>query len=129
MEKLGSKEDFIGHIGGDDFVMIAATTRAEFMARYIIDEFDKNALFHLSDEDVKRGYLEVKNRQGEVHRIPVMSVTIALVVSSDTNVQHFAEINDYASELKKYGKKVKGSVVVKERRHDQIIDGKLVKKP
>ena len=35
IEKLGSKEDFIGHVGGDDFVMIASPTRAEFMAKYL----------------------------------------------------------------------------------------------
>jgi len=118
IEKLGSKEDFVGHIGGDDFVMIAAQTRAELMAKYIIDEFDKGALLLLDEDDVKRGYLEVRDRQGELKRIPVMSVTMALVMSSDNNIEHFAEINDIASSLKEYGKRIKGSVVVKERRQE-----------
>jgi hypothetical protein len=47
-----------------------------------------------------------------------MSITIALVVSADNKINHFAEINDIASDLKKYGKKMKGSVVIKERRHE-----------
>jgi len=118
IEKLGSKEDFIGHIGGDDFVMLASPTRAEFMAKYIIDEFDKGALLLLDEDDVKRGYLEVRDRQGELRRIPVMSVTMALVMSTDNNIEHFAEINDIASSLKEYGKRIKGSVVVKERRQE-----------
>jgi PleD family two-component response regulator len=120
IEKLGNKDDFIGHIGGDDFVMIATPSRAEFMAKYVIDEFDKGALLLLHEEDVKRGYLEVRDRQGELKRIPVMSVTMALVMSTDNNIEHFAEINDIATSLKEYGKRIKGSVVVKERRQDGL---------
>lgn len=118
VDKLGSKEDFIGHIGGDDFVMIAAPIRAEIMAKYIVDEFDKGALLLLNEDDVKRGYLEIRDRQGQIKRIPVMSVTMALVMSADNRIQHFAEINDIASSLKEYGKRIDGSVVVKERRHE-----------
>ncbi len=120
VEKLGTKGDFIGHIGGDDFVMVTSPARAEFMAQHIIEEFDKNALLILNEDDIERGYLEVTNRQGETHRIPLMSITIALVISSDDKIKHFAEINDIATEVKKYGKKIKGSVVVKERRQDEI---------
>lgn len=120
VEKLGSKEDFIGHIGGDDFVLVTDPSRAEFMAKHIIDEYDKGALFLLSDEDVKRGYFEVRNRQGEIARISLMSITIAVVVSTDNKIKHFAEINDIASGLKKYGKNMKGSVIIKERRTDGV---------
>jgi PleD family two-component response regulator len=119
VDKLGSKEDFIGHIGGDDFVMIASPMRAEIMAKYIVDEFDKGALFLLNEDDVKRGYLEIRDRQGQIKRIPVMSLTMALVMSTDNRIQHFAEINDIASSLKEYGKRIDGSVVVKERRNEE----------
>lgn len=120
IEKLGTREDFIGHIGGDDFVLIASPPRAEIMAKYIVDEFDKGALLLLNEDDVKRGYLEVRDRQGQVKRIPVMSITMAVVMSTDNNIQHFAEINDIASSLKIYGKQIKGSVVVKERRQEGL---------
>jgi diguanylate cyclase (GGDEF)-like protein len=118
IDKLGTRDDFIGHIGGDDFVMIASPARAEIMAKYIVDEFDRSALLLLNEEDVKRGYLEIRDRQGEIKRIPVMSVTMALVISTDNHINHFAEINDIASSLKEYGKRISGSVVVKERRQD-----------
>ena len=118
--KLGANEDFVGHIGGDDFVMVVAPSRAEIMAQYVVDEFDKGTLLLLDQEDVKRGYLEVRDRQGELKRIPVMSVTIALVKSTDNQIEHFAEVNDIASSLKEYGKRIEGSVVVKERRQDGV---------
>jgi PleD family two-component response regulator len=118
VDKLGGHEDFIGHIGGDDFVMVTSPLRAEIMAKYIVDEFDKGALLLLNGNDVKRGYLEIRDRQGQIKRIPVMSVTMALVTSTDSRIQHFAEINDIATSLKEYGKRIDGSVVVKERRQD-----------
>ncbi len=118
VEKLGSKEDFVGHIGGDDFVLVTDPTRGQFMAKFIIDEFDKGAMFLLGEEEVKRGYFEVRTRQGDTARVTLMSITIALVISTDNKIAHFAEINDIASELKKYGKNVKGSVVIKERRQE-----------
>jgi len=116
VEKLGSKEDFIGHIGGDDFVLMSDPSRAEFIAQFVIDEYDQGAMFLLDEKDVKRGYFEVKNRQGEIARVSLMSITIALVISTDNTIRHIAEINDIARELKKYGKSMKGSVVIKERR-------------
>lgn len=118
VDKLGTRDDFIGHIGGDDFVMVASPARAEIMAKYVVDEFDKGAMLLLNEDDVRRGYLEIRDRQGQIKRIPVMSVTMALVTSTDNRIQHFAEINDIASSLKEYGKRIDGSVVVKERRTD-----------
>ncbi len=120
IEKLGTGDDFIGHIGGDDFVMIVAPERAEIMARYIADEFDRGAMLLLDEEDVRRGYLEVRDRQGNLKRIPVMAVTMALVLSTDNAIEHFAEINDIASALKEYGKQIEGSVVVRERRREGV---------
>jgi PleD family two-component response regulator len=124
VEKLGVREDFVGHVGGDDFVMITTPARAEFMARFITDEFDKSSLFLLNEDDVRRGYMEITNRQGEVLRLPSMALTIALVVSTENKLQHFAEINDIASELKTYGKRIKGSVVITERRREDGVTAK-----
>jgi PleD family two-component response regulator len=120
IEKLGGSDDFIGHVGGDDFVLVASPSRAEIMAQYIVDEFDKGALLKLDPKDVKRGYLEIRDRQGELKRIPVMAVTIALVKSTDNQIEHFAEVTDIATSLKEYGKRIDGSVVVKERRQDGL---------
>jgi len=113
---LGGSNDFVGHIGGDDFVVITSPERAEAIAKQIVDEFDKGSLILLKEEDIRRGYFEVKNRLGEVKRVPLMSVTVAMVVDEDNRLKHFAQVSDIASELKKYGKQMSGSVVVRERR-------------
>jgi PleD family two-component response regulator len=116
VNSLGGGDDFVGHIGGDDFVVITTAERAEYIARHIIDEFDRGVLVLLKEEDIRRGFMEVQNRLGEIRRMPVMSLTIALVLDEDGKLKHYAQVNDIASELKQYGKGMVGSVVVRERR-------------
>lgn len=119
VNSLGGSSDFVGHIGGDDFVIITSPARAEFIVRHVIDEFDKGSLVLMSEGDIRRGYIEIKNRVGEVKRIPLMSLTIAVVVDEGDRLKHFAQASDIASELKKFGKGMVGSVVIRERRKEQ----------
>ena len=117
VNSLGGSDDFVGHIGGDDFVLITSPERGEFIARHIIDEFDNGSLVLLNEEDIRRGYLEIRNRLGEVNRVPLMSLTVALVVDDEEDrLKHFAQVSDVASELKKFGKGITGSIIVRERR-------------
>ncbi|UCF04898.1 MAG: response regulator [bacterium] len=120
VNSLGGSSDFVGHIGGDDFVIITSVARAEFISRHIIDEFDKGSLVLLNEEDIRKGYFEVRNRLGEIKRVPLMSLTIALVIDEGQRLKHFAQVSDIASELKKFGKGMTGSVVVRERRKDEV---------
>jgi PleD family two-component response regulator len=116
VNSLGGSSDFVGHIGGDDFVIVTSPARAEFIVRHVIDEFDKGSLVLMSEGDIRRGYIEIKNRVGEVKRIPLMSLTIAVVMDEGDRLKHFAQVSDIASELKKFGKGMVGSVVIRERR-------------
>jgi len=120
VESLGNKEDFIGHIGGDDFVVITSLEKSDRVAKRIIDEFDKGSLILMEEEDIRRGYLEIKDRLGRENRVPLMSLTVALVENSGESLKHFAQVSDIASELKKYGKKMRGSVLVRERRQSNV---------
>jgi diguanylate cyclase (GGDEF)-like protein len=112
----GGSEDFVGHIGGDDFVILSRPERAERIAEDVIAAFDQAALELYDEEDRTRGYIEVPNRRHVTERFPMMSVTIALVSTDRIPVSHQAELIDIAHELKAHGKGIPGSVVVGERR-------------
>ncbi len=107
---------FAGHVGGDDFVMVSPCDVAEDIARSVVKAFDllKQRLFKL--EDWERGHLSVLTRQGNELRIPLMSLTVAIVMNMDGEYGHVGQLSDAAFELKKYGKTFAGSTVVKERR-------------
>lgn len=113
---VGSGNDFVGHVGGDDFVMIVQQDCAEKVVEEIIHDFDRKIpkLYH--PEDRERGFIETKDRQGALTKFPLMSLTIAVVSSDGRQHTHVGEISQVASELKSFGKKEFGSNVVWERR-------------
>jgi diguanylate cyclase (GGDEF)-like protein len=119
IEEKGTGKDFVGHIGGDDFVYITSPGNAEVIGQQITEEFDQRVRFLYNAEDRRKGCLEVKNRRGEMEPFPFMSITIAVVRSDSYVIDHVAKLSDIASELKTYGKSLPGSVVVCERRTEQ----------
>ncbi len=112
----GSGHDFVGHVGGDDFILIIDSACAESVAQEIIREFDEKAPKLYKAEDRERGYIETQDRAGNVTRFPLMSVTIAAVTNYGGALGHVGEISQKAAELKSLGKKSPGSLVVWERR-------------
>jgi diguanylate cyclase (GGDEF)-like protein len=115
-QTAGLSSDFIGHVGGDDFVVITESPEAASLARLIIEAFDRGVRQLHDPEDYERGYLRVKNRAGIEEEIPLITITVALVENAQGRFKHMAELSDAVAELKRYGKTQLGSVVVKERR-------------
>ena len=108
--------DFVGHIGGDDFVLLTLPERAEAVAEDIIAGFNREAPALYDPADREQGSIEVRNRRQVTEQFPLMSLTIALVSTDRIPVSHLAELIDIAQELKSHGKGIPGSVLVGERR-------------
>jgi diguanylate cyclase (GGDEF)-like protein len=109
-------ENFLGHIGGDDFVALAPCERAEILAEKIKEALEAEMLGLYEEEDRAQGFVRVRNRRHEFENFPLMSVTIALIASTDLEGMHLAQLDDALTELKTLGKGMQGSVVVSERR-------------
>jgi len=112
----GSKDDFVGHIGGDDFAVITTPEKYISICKTITDNFDKNIENFYDSEDIKKGWITSKNRQGEKMDFPIMTVSIAVVITSEEKQMNQIEIGEMAAELKKYAKSLPGSVFVENRR-------------
>lgn len=115
---MGNSGDFIGHIGGDDFVVMTTPDRSEAIADEIVRQFDAKSKDLYDPADRERGYIEVTNRKGAKESFNLVGVTIAIITNLRHDITHFARLNDLVSELKRYGKSVKGSIVVTERRSE-----------
>ena len=113
---VGNRDDFVGHVGGDDFVLMTTPDKADAIARTVIEMFDKNSAKLFAPEDLERGYLKIRRRSGEIMRIKSLGVTMAIVTNEKEPIEHIGRVADIASELKRYGKSMTGSVVVRERR-------------
>lgn len=119
LKKLGSPTDFLGHIGGDDFIFISSPERAEEISRVVVDDFDRNVTPYFNEEDRARGYMITKNRTGELSQVPLLSISIAIVTNEMRKFSHVGELGQVAAELKKYAKSIGGSVYVKDRRRGE----------
>jgi hypothetical protein len=109
-------DGFVGHIGGDDFVVLCSCDAAEPLGDQILTWFNTAAQELYDPEDRERGYVQVLNRRHVVEHFPLMSLTIALVSTDRVPVTHLAQLIDIAQELKAHGKGIPGSVMVGERR-------------
>lgn len=118
-QRIGGSDGFVGHIGGDDFVMLCSCELAEAFGEEVLAWFNTATAELYDSEDRERGYVEVLNRRHVVERFPLMSLTIALVSTDRVPVTHLAQLIDIAQELKAHGKGIPGSVMVGERRRRQ----------
>ena len=115
-QKYGSGREFVGHVGGDDFVVVSSSLDAEKLSRRIIEEFDEGKVDLHDPADNAKGYLEIESRSGQIERFPLITLTLALVRNCRGRFAHPAELSDTLVELKRYGKTKPHSVVVFERR-------------
>jgi len=114
--ELGNPDDFVGHIGGDDFVIITTPNKAEAICKKIISDFDKISPSFYTEEDRKAGFILAKDRQGIERKIPLISVSIGLVSNEKRKISHVAEIGEIGAELKRQAKSVEKSNYVKDQR-------------
>lgn len=116
IQKLGGPDDFIGHIGGDDFVIVTTPGAVDTICEQIIEAFDGAISYFYSKEDQAKGYLMRKDRRGKTHKIPFMSISIGVVTNEKRSMSHVAEVGEIGAELKQFAKSLKGSNYVKDRR-------------
>lgn len=116
VEDEGVPGDFVGHIGGDDFVLMVQSDRAEAVAQEVLRRFEDEVPMLYSKTDRTRGYIQVVNRKGELERYPLMTLTVAAVSNDARCFTHVAEVSDITAELKNFGKSQPGNVIVWDRR-------------
>ncbi len=109
-------DDFVGHVGGDDFVVICGSDHAEQLAQTIVRRFDAGVGDLHDAGDLANGYLETRGRTGASEQVPLITLTVALITDVQERFDHPAQMSDALAELKGHGKRQIGSVVVEERR-------------
>ncbi|MCI0475883.1 MAG: response regulator [Anaerolineales bacterium] len=116
VRKQGNPDDFIGHIGGDDFVVMSTPARAEPIAQMVITRFDVEIQLFYPAEVRARGYIETVDRRGNPFRAPIVSVAVAIVTNEQSQFHHPGQVAARAAELKKYVKSLPGSQYAFDRR-------------
>ncbi|MDI6786436.1 MAG: response regulator [bacterium] len=124
VKKYGSANDFIGHIGGDDFIIITKKVESmEDICKDIIDGLKTSSPELFEQKDRKKGYFETIDRRGNKKRFSAqLNLTIAVTSNQHVNFSNSLQISDTLAEIKRYGKQMEGSVFVVDRRGEKKIN-------
>ena len=116
IQKYGSRGDFLGHIGGDDFVAIVEYENAKKIGRNIVKEFDKGIKKYYTEEDLKQGNIRIPNRKGKMEKYPIMTLTVAMISNRYKRYTTPLEIGEDGAGVKKKAKMIPGSTFLEDRR-------------
>lgn len=111
VRRLGQPGDFIGHIAGDDFVLVVDGARADALCLDLLDRFDRLIPLYYDPTERARGSIEALDRYGVTRQFPIMTVSIAAVELAGRT--SFAEVAAAAAVGKSLAKGVPGSTYVR----------------
>lgn len=105
---------FLGHIGGDDFVVIGESDHVESICKRLVMDFERRIIGFYASEDAQNGYFIGRDRQGIMQKFPLITITAAIVTDDGSRFQNPLDMARMAAELKEYAKRLPGSNYVKE---------------
>jgi diguanylate cyclase (GGDEF)-like protein len=112
----GEDGDFVGHIGGDDFVLITPVEHIELLGERIRERFKEVMHPLYSEKDRTRGYVETLDRQGHLAKFPLMTVSVSAVANEGYRLVHYSQFVERLADLKSYAKSLGGDLLVRDRR-------------
>jgi EAL domain-containing protein (putative c-di-GMP-specific phosphodiesterase class I)/GGDEF domain-containing protein len=111
-----SSRDFLGHIGGDDFILLLQSDDWEARCQRAVDTFGAETAPHFDPEDLERGGVRGEDRQGNAIVFPLASLAVGVVRADASEFHSHLEVSAAAAEAKKHAKRLGGNVVFVERR-------------
>lgn len=100
----GNVEDFVGHIGGDDFVVVSTPDRAKLLCHHILKRYYAESRKLYRPEDVERGTISGLDRKGRPYQFPLVSLSIGVVSGQFYYPHSLEEIGSLAAEAKRRAK-------------------------
>lgn len=102
--KKGAPGDFLGHEGGDDFILLTTPEKSDAVTGHVCTEFDKKIRDLYSPEDRERGKIVSKDREGNVKEFALMTISLAGVSNAQRELASYAEVTNICAEVKKKAK-------------------------
>jgi len=116
IQRVAPARSFVGHRGGDDFVVIADPDAAEPLVRMILREFDARVPSLYPPAVFERGYVEVRDRQGAVQTQPLMWLSIGVTGTDSKAFTSAVDVTDVAEEMMHVARQTHGSTWAVDRR-------------
>ncbi|MBN1622499.1 MAG: response regulator [Endomicrobiales bacterium] len=107
--ELGNKNDFLGHLGGEDFVVVTTPDKVQVLAGKITNTFDSLIPCQYDEEVRTRGYVWGLDRQNKEVKFPLMSISAGIVNVEPGKFIHYSQIIDKAKIILTNAKQEPGS--------------------
>ncbi len=108
-KQAGDNDTFVGHEGGDDFVIVTSFETWEPICQKIVEYFDEGVPKFYSSQHIEQGYIDAFDRQGNPVKYPLMSISLAVVSNHFRKADDHRLLISWAGEMKKLVKKMEGS--------------------
>ncbi|HLL79233.1 MAG TPA: response regulator [Ktedonobacteraceae bacterium] len=107
---FGNADDFVGHIGGDDFVVVTTPDRANILCKLISTAYKEESAVFYRPEDLRRGSISGINRKGRTYQFPLVSLSIGVVNNQARRSHSLEEVSYLAAEAKYFAKQSTSNV-------------------
>ncbi len=102
-------QGFVGHVGGDDFVVVVSPETAEPVAKSVCEGFDAARVEFYETDDLERGFVRIEDRKGVLQDIPLVAISIGVASTDKRRFAHYGEAVAVATEMKQFAKREPGS--------------------
>jgi len=101
VDELGSNKDFIGHAGGDNFIIITANEKAASMKARLKQRFDLEVQTHYNFMDRQQGFVQAPAADGATVKVPFMTMSVGVVSPNEQSFADIREITELAAEARR----------------------------
>ncbi|HEV8682108.1 MAG TPA: response regulator [Actinomycetota bacterium] len=119
-------DTFLGHVGGDDFIVLTHPDIAEMFVQDVVAGFEARVEQLYDREDASRGYIEILDRQGRRRRVALLTLSIGVATNLGREVRDHRALVDIATEMKEFAKRKEGNAVAVDRRAGGDLAARLV---
>ena len=98
VDKLGSPNDFIGHAGGDNFILITSADQAEAIKNHVKQRFDEEIQTHYNFIDRQQGFINAPDESGQIQHVSLMNMAAGVVSPRTHFFADIREITEMAAE-------------------------------
>jgi len=100
-DSVGTSDDFIGHIGGHDFIIITPQDAVEFTVKDLEKRFNEGVGVHYDWQTVQQGYMSVRDDEGNEKKVDLMTLSIGTVTADDGPFADIREITEEAASARR----------------------------
>jgi diguanylate cyclase (GGDEF)-like protein len=101
VDQIGTPEDFIGHVGGDDFIIITQGERVNTMAEALTKRFNAEVGTHYDFKARQQGFIVYQGRDGKEQRASLMTMAIGVIKPDEEGFTDIREITEAAAEARR----------------------------